>query len=186
MPYSLFILPLGAIDQDILEHIRQTLNKTFRAETVILAGRETPFFALSSFRNQFSAPVIIRNIISRISDKDSKVLGVTSSDLFAPRTNFVFGEAQISGPAAVVSLYRLVDEDRDKYLERVGKEAIHEIGHTFGLDHCDADDCVMHFSHNLTDTDAKALAFCAKDLAHIKKVVEQKGETPPDKENNKI
>jgi archaemetzincin len=186
MPYSLFILPLGAIDQDILDHIRQTLIKTFQAETTILPGWEAPFFALSSFRNQFSAPVIIRSIISRTSEKNAKALGVTSFDLFAPRTNFVFGEAQISGPAAVISLYRLVDEDHDKYLERVGKEAVHEIGHTFGLDHCDSDDCVMRFSHNLTDTDAKRLTFCAKDLAHIKKVVEQNGETPPDKDNNKI
>lgn len=179
MPYSLFILPLGAIDQDILDHIRQTLIKTFQVKTTILAGREAPFFALSSFRNQFSAPVIIRNIISRISEKNSKVLGVTSFDLFAPRTNFVFGEAKISGPAAVISLYRLVDKDRDKYLERVGKEAVHEIGHTFGLDHCAADDCVMRFSHNLTDADAKPLTLCAKDLAHIKKIVKQNGETPP-------
>ena len=184
MPYSLFILPLGAIDQDILEHIRQTLDKTFRAETKILAGRGAPFFALSSFRNQFNAPVIIRRIVSRISKADAKVLGVTSFDLFAPRTNFVFGEAQISGTGAVVSLYRLVDEDREKYLERAGKEAVHEIGHTFGLNHCDVGDCVMRFSHNLTDTDAKPIAFCAKDQVQIDKIIEQNGETPPDEENN--
>ena len=50
-----------------------------------------------------------------------------------------------------------------RLLERSAKTAIHELGHTFGLYHDDANsDCVMHFSEKLEDTDRKGRAFCTK------------------------
>lgn len=167
MAYSVFLLPMGEVDDDVLEEVRHKLHTTFHVDVQILKGREAPSFALSNYRHQFSAPAIIRRIAGLVDHSNAKILGITPYDLFAPRTNFVFGEAQISGPAAVISLYRLIDTDRDKYLARVGKEAVHELGHTFGLDHCDVPTCVMHFSHNISDADKKTDAFCKPDQARI-------------------
>ncbi len=45
-------------------------------------------------------------------------------------------------------------------LERTLKEAIHEIGHTYGIGHCRDPRCVMHFSNSLADTDIKGPDFC--------------------------
>jgi len=80
--------------------------------------------------------------------------------------NFVFGEAIINGKVAVISLYRL-DTRRygnqggaARYLERALKEAVHELGHTFGLEHCGDPRCVMFFSNSLLDTDRKGSVFC--------------------------
>lgn len=167
MPYSIFVLPLGEVDEDVLEKIRHTLHVTFHLDVQVLESREAPYFALSNYRHQFSAPAIIRRVSGLVDHETAKLIAVTPFDLFAPRTNFVFGEAQISGPAAVISLYRLIDDDREKYLSRVGKEAVHEIGHTFGLDHCDSKKCVMQFSHNLTDADLKPETFCRRDREQI-------------------
>lgn len=167
MAYSVFVLPLGDIDNDVLEHIRQTLHVTFRLDAQLLKGRAAPLFALSNYRHQFSAPTIIRRIAGLADQENAKILAVTSFDLFAPRTNFVFGEAHMSGPSAVISLYRLLDEDRDKYFKRAGKEAVHEIGHTFGLNHCDDKKCVMHFSHNIIDADLKPQTFCRRDKEQL-------------------
>ena len=44
--------------------------------------------------------------------------------------------------------------------ERIVKEAIHELGHTFSLFHCNDKLCVMHFSNSLHDTDTKGKVFC--------------------------
>jgi archaemetzincin len=51
------------------------------------------------------------------------------------------------------------------------KEAVHELGHAFGLVHCKDFECVMHFSNSIEQVDLKANAFCRKcaDLLQVKK-----------------
>ncbi len=96
-----------------------------------------------------------------------RVLGITEVDLFAEPLNFVFGQAEISGKAAVISLARLKGEKK-LYHSRTVKEAVHELGHTFGLRHCDSESCVMRFSNCLAETDLKGETFCEyceEDLA---------------------
>jgi len=50
---------------------------------------------------------------------------------------------------------------------RAVKEAVHELGHTFGLDHCSDPRCVMHFSNMLADTDRKGREFCPSCRARL-------------------
>lgn len=174
MPYSILILPLGEIDDFVLEHIQHTLEGAFHVDVQLLKERPKPQFAYSEYRHQFSAPAIVRRIAGLAESDNAKILAITSFDLFAPRTNFVFGEAQIGGPASVISLYRLLDEDKDRYLERAGKEAVHEIGHTFGLDHCEQEKCVMRFSHNISDADSKQQTFCRHDRERLDLILRKK------------
>jgi len=89
-----------------------------------------------------------------------RVLGVAAVDLFAEPLNFVFGQAEIGGRAAVISIARLAHRDRGKFSQRIAKEAIHELGHTFGLTHCSEPKCVMSFSNSLDDTDHKGTMYC--------------------------
>jgi archaemetzincin len=44
--------------------------------------------------------------------------------------------------------------------ERLVKEAVHELGHTFGLRHCDDWRCVMTSSHSVERLDVKTPEFC--------------------------
>jgi archaemetzincin len=80
--------------------------------------------------------------------------------------NFIFGLAQLRGRVALVSTRRLdptfygEKPSPGLFLERVVKEAIHELGHTFGLGHCADPRCVMSFSNSISDVDAKSAAFC--------------------------
>jgi len=173
MPANIRITPLGDIDSDVLEHVRAALRETFGAEVYITAAQPAPKYAFSAYVHQFSAPTVVHKLAATIPEPSAKVLGVTSFDLFAPRTNYVFGEAQMGGGAAVISLYRLLERDRSLYYARAGKEAIHEIGHTFGLDHCHEPGCVMHFSHTIEDTDQKSGKFCAKCQRLLDKAMEE-------------
>jgi len=93
-------------------------------------------------------------------------VGVVDLDLYAPQLNFVFGQAAIGGRETLVALPRLrqcfygMPEDLELFRQRTLKEAIHELGHTFGLGHCPKRNCVMCFSNSLPDTDAKGASFC--------------------------
>jgi archaemetzincin len=79
----------------------------------------------------------------------------------------VFGEAQLDGNCAAVSLARLREEAygmpprEDLLRERLLKQAVHELGHTFGLRHCADWQCVMTSSHAVERVDVKSAEFCA-------------------------
>jgi archaemetzincin len=103
-------------------------------------------------------------------DITTKVLAICDFDAYSDELNFVFGEAHLGGRVAAIYLPRLRDEfyvrksDKNNNLfeQRVIKEAVHELGHTFGLRHCQISKCVMHFSNSLQDTDFKDDRFCER------------------------
>lgn len=123
-------------------------------------------FAFDARRKQYgSIPVL--EMLSRLCPADAaKLVGVTECDLFIPVLTFVFGHAQLGGRVAVVSLARLRQEfyglqpNRDVFLDRARKEALHETGHTFGLVHCADRSCAMSLSTHVQQIDQKRAAFC--------------------------
>ena len=100
-----------------------------------------------------------------------KLLGVTDLDLYVPNLNFVFGEARLPGRVALISTYRLMATTTyggaELFPLRLVKEAVHELGHTLGLSHCDQTLCVMHFSNSLADTDRKSEDYCESCLREL-------------------
>jgi archaemetzincin len=102
-------------------------------------------------------------------DSDTKVLAICNFDAYSGDLNFVLGEAHLGGRVAAIYIPRLRQElyvkksDANKLVEqRVIKEAVHELGHAFGLTHCEKSRCVMHFSNSLQDTDFKHYIFCER------------------------
>jgi archaemetzincin len=93
------------------------------------------------------------------------LLAVTDRDLFVPVLTFVFGQAQLGGRSAVVSLARLRQEfyglaaQSRVLLERAAKEALHETGHMFGLVHCADRSCAMSLATNVRQIDLKQAGF---------------------------
>ena len=50
--------------------------------------------------------------------------------------------------------------DESVFYQRLAKEAVHELGYSFGLNHCKNMKCVMHFSNSLSDTDINTNRLC--------------------------
>lgn len=121
---------------------------------------------LAPERRQHNATLILAGLLRHVPDEHSKIVGITNLDLFIPVLTFVFGQAQLDGPGAVVSTFRLRNEyyglppDEGLLFERTAKEVVHELGHTFGLVHCDDYRCVMHASPYVEDVDVKEAALC--------------------------
>lgn len=111
-------------------------------------------------RGQFASNRIVDALVQRFEMErydmdDTWMLGITAADIFAEDRTFVFGEATLGGCCALVSTARL--EDR---LDRLTIEAIHELGHVGGLDHCNSPECVMTPSPDIAGIDAKSPELC--------------------------
>lgn len=125
-----------------------------------------PEVAFDAMRGQYNSRVLLSRLLESTEAGQPRVLGVTGVDLFIPVLTYVFGEAQLGGRAAVVSVHRLRPEtyglpQNDPLLEeRLRKEAIHELGHNFGLVHCPNARCVMHASTYAEEIDLKGDGLC--------------------------
>jgi archaemetzincin len=146
-----------------LEHVRLHLERALGAPVRIFSDPGRPPDAYDHRRKQWSTARILAWLGT--TGPPGKVLAVTDQDLFIPILTFVFGEAQLNGRAAVVSTARLGEPglpDPRVALERLAKESVHEIGHCFGLVHCDSPGCVMGRSASARDVDRKRGEFCTK------------------------
>jgi len=130
-------------------------------------------FAYDAGRRQYASIPVLEMVARHCPSDALKLLAITERDLFIPVLTFVFGHAQLGGRAAVISLARLRQEfyglpaNRDIFLERACKEALHEAGHTFGLVHCADAACAMSLSTGVRQIDSKLAAYCGACSARL-------------------
>jgi len=160
--------------QDLLRWLKAALEARFAMDVRLRTPAFDPEASYNSSRGQYSSTGLLRQLLEDGSLQGDRVLGVTTVDLCTPVLTYVFGEAQLDGRAAVVSIHRLRAEayglpaDDALLLDRLDKEATHELGHTFGLVHCLDPTCVMHASTYAEEIDFKGAEFCMQCLAVVR------------------
>jgi len=161
------LMPVGAIDRALLEPLAASLTRRLRVACSIQPDCLEAEFAFNPLRRQYHSSEILKKLLQRPASETWKVLGVTEMDLYIPVLTFVFGEAQIADGGAVVSTHRLRQEfyglptNPSLLEERLLKESLHELGHTYGLRHCSDYTCVMSASNGVERIDLKHAEFCA-------------------------
>jgi archaemetzincin len=171
---SIRIIPILPVDHGLLVSLIPPVSATFsRAVTIDYKQTLDPYFAFDYSRNQYNSTALIAKLIQRSPEESDKVIGITAVDLFVPVLTYVFGVAQLRGPFAVVSHYRLDETlygmapNRKLLTERLTKEVIHELGHCFGLIHCHNYTCVMRSSTVVEEIDIKSAKFCGACRAKL-------------------
>jgi len=163
--HSIILIPIGKQKHNIADFLSYSLPEIFDAPCRVLDAEILlePFF--NNNRKQYHSTEILRELLP-YAKKKQHVLGVVDEDLYIPILTFVFGEAQLEGRCALMSGYRLHQEfyglpaDASLYMHRCEKEAVHELGHTLGLKHCQNFECVMRYSNSVADIDIKRNVFC--------------------------
>jgi archaemetzincin len=177
------LFPVGEVNPAVLSLLKEDLPGILDAEAVLSPAIPLARRHLPENRSQYLADGLLGDFSSMVRAPGTVHLGITEADLFSPGLNFVFGIA--SRGRALISTLRLrpefygrlenlmvfssatgppdqAAESRTQavFRRRVLVEAVHELGHALGLDHCEFPGCVMYFSNWIGDTDRKGPGFC--------------------------
>jgi archaemetzincin len=173
--FEILIFPIGGIDPSVIEFLSLSLPEHLSLPCKTLDINIPLEGTYDVMRKQYYSTKLLERILEHRPAGEKKLLGIANVDLYIPPLSFVFGEAQYDNPAAVISTFRLrqefygLPEDPNLFFERCEKEAIHELGHCFGLIHCRDYRCVMYLSYSVEDIDLKATTFCSKCQSALRK-----------------
>jgi len=161
----IILSPIGEFSSGLLDPIVRIVSEAFGFETIPAPILQDIEFARDADRNQYHSTPILQRLAAEAPSRAIKVAALCRVDLFIPILTYVYGEAQLNGRACIVSSYRLEDglvdtEPEDRFISRMAKETIHELGHTFDLRHCPDPVCLMHYCRNESDVDRKSDQFC--------------------------
>ena len=170
-------------EHDLLQRLGEELGRDLGTSVRLRVPWFDPEVAYDPSRGQYNSTLILKQILGGPDGTATRVLGVAGVDLFIPVLTYVFGEAQLDGRAAVVSTHRLraevygLPEDEALLARRLLKEAMHELGHTFGLLHCAEPTCVMRASTYVEEIDLKGATFCPTCLGLVRPATRRIGLT---------
>lgn len=161
------IVPIGDVPRANITAAASAIESIYDCTVDILDQRELPDDAYNHPRDQYEAGTLI-DMVSEASSGD-RSLGITEHDLFYHQRNYIFGLAYLGGNGSIISTHRLqivpdggiTTEPEDEIAAaRIRKEAVHELGHTLGLEHCDNARCAMNFSPTVREVDIKEETLC--------------------------
>ncbi len=153
------VVPIGRVDALAVSVVAANLQTLIGLNAAELPPHPDPEYAYLPLRSQYSAGQIIKALESI--DKGARFkLGIVQCDICTPILKFVFGESQLGGKAAVISLHRLRDKDSARTYLRAAKIGLHETGHLLGIGHCRTPDCLMAFVSSIEKLDALPARFC--------------------------
>ena len=150
MPPRLLILPLGpALSNDDVEFVKQALQTFYDFALVVGTREPLPRSAYYAPRQRYRADKLLDHLQSRLPQGFERVLGLTSVNISTTKGSIfdwgILGLGTIDGRTCVLSSYRCQRKlkRRGDARIRLGKVAVHEVGHTLGLEHCPTLGCLM-------------------------------------------
>lgn len=167
-PPVVVLVPLGEVDGDTLQSIRDGIASHARVTVRIDAPRPLPKEAYYAPRKRWRAEKLLDALDAAPPEGAWKVVAVTAAEISTTKDEIkdwgIGGLGNIGGRSCVVSTHLVRKHSRDPkaYARRIADLAVHEFGHTLGLDHCPVPRCVMSDAQGklIRSLDASTGEFC--------------------------
>lgn len=176
--YSIAIQQLGPFDSSLINLVIPEIKSQFdNPKIIVLKPISLPSKAYYKPRNRYRAEILLEFLDSLRSNRYTRILGLTQTDISTTKGSYedwgIFGLGAISAGPCVVSSQRLrKNATESEFKQRFCKVVIHELGHTFGLDHCPAETCIMtDYKGTIKSLDISKMHFCAKCSQLIKRAI---------------
>lgn len=172
----------GNVDRALVDTIKKTIEEVYSfKQVVVLPNKPIPKSAFVRLKSpRYRADSLLRILKREKPDTVDYVIGVLNKDIsttkrdsegniLKPESRYadwgIFGLGYRPGPTCVLSTYRIKSANKNKFLERMKKVCMHEIGHNLGLPHCThGDKCVMRDAAETIKTidhiDLKLCEYC--------------------------
>ncbi|RPI17735.1 MAG: archemetzincin [Ignavibacteriae bacterium] len=163
---NLYLAPVVISNTQLIDRIMETLQHTFKTYVNKISLSIDTDSLYSYERKQYFSTGFIEQSAAQTTHFNGKIIMITELDIYVPVLTFLFGEAQLKGKHSIISVCRLHEEfysgvtNNELLYERAIKEVYHELGHNFGLIHCNDWDCVMHSSNSIEEVDLKGNTYC--------------------------
>jgi archaemetzincin len=168
------LVPLGTVSPALLDVAKKGIEGMYVVDVVVQPPRDIPRSAYYKPRKRYRAEKLLLELQVWPVPGCIKTVGITGADISTTKDPYpdwgIFGLGLLDGPVCVVSTYRLKRRaSSDLLAQRFVKVLNHEIGHTFGLNHCPSEGCLMEDAAGTIKTvDRETGALCPACRARLK------------------
>jgi archaemetzincin len=175
--HPLYVQPLGGCSEKNqgIDKVVAALRAFFPMDVRVLDCQELPQSAYYAPRKRYRAERLLDHLNKGMPKDGWRILGLTDVDISTTKGEIfdwgVMGLGEMPGTATVISSFRCRMKARDSAhgIERLAKVAVHEIGHTLGLDHCPTVGCLMEDANGKVVTTDRERDFCPRCRALAKR-----------------